>query len=159
MFCWRVIKWFVSIIIMKQEPSKQVSVLVLCLSTTVVWELHYFRSKVNIPRFWFSLIIENYCFLITYQDGKNSWVGVEGRKVKEMEGRRVYDQRCYVNRERMRAGSRSVGRGKILSLASRCLICSWLWDPSTTKKALSEQWAPALHRGIDLRFWVVGSST
>lgn len=58
----------------------------------------------------------------------------------------------------MRTGSRSVGRGEILSLASGCLICSWVWDLGTAEKPLSDQWTPALHRGTDLPFWVVGSS-
>lgn len=62
---------------MKQEPYKQVSASVLYL---VVWgELHYFRSKVR-SKFCFSLFIENYCFLITHQDGKNSCIGGGGKE-------------------------------------------------------------------------------
>lgn len=76
---------------MKQEPSKQVSASVLYLGTTVVWELHYFRSKVT-SRFCFSLLIENYCFLITYQDGKNFCIGGGGKESENNGG--MYDQGC-----------------------------------------------------------------
>ena len=51
---WRAIKRFVSITVVKPKPSKQVSVSVYFkyLSTTVVQELHYSKSKVN-RQIWF----------------------------------------------------------------------------------------------------------
>lgn len=154
--CQRAIKHFVSVTVVKSKPSRQgsASVYFKYLRATVVWELHYSRSKVN-RQICFSFLSHHreLPFLTDLWGWQQplSWGWGEG-KWKKGGG---LGPGVQVKRGRLRTGSSSVHRGEVLPRGSRCLIYSPGWD----LWARQRPWTPALHRGTIPPFRMAGSST